>query len=142
MALGRLIGRANAIPLTTTTTPKGVDSVKAHTASLINAIVLIAVSSFTYLTLENSSFTMLVPALFGVALLACNPGVKAENKLVAHIAVALTLLVFLALLMPLTRVVSGGNVGGMIRVGLMQASTLLALVFFIKSFMDARRSRA
>ena len=115
---------------------------KAHTASLLNALVLIALSAWAYASSETGSLTILVPAAVGVALLACYPGVKAENKIVAHIAVALTLLILLALFMPLMNAISRGDPMAITRVLIMVVATAIAFVFFIKSFIDARRSRA
>ena len=45
---------------------------------------------------ELSAPTAFIPVGFGVMLLACS-GVKAQNKVVAHIAVLLTLLILVAL---------------------------------------------
>ncbi|MEM6677818.1 MAG: hypothetical protein AAF675_08100 [Pseudomonadota bacterium] len=114
---------------------------KAHTASLINALVLIAGSVWAVLA-GVSSVTAMIPAAFGIALLLCYTGVKAENKLIAHIAAVLTLIVVVALFMPLSGAIGRGDMVSATRVGLMQASAIFAMVFFIKSFVDARRRRA
>lgn len=115
---------------------------QAHTASFINAAVLIAVSVWGYLVSSGASFTPLLPAAFGAAILLCNPGVKAHNKIIAHIAAVLTLIVFIALFMPLSGAIGRGDTVAMLRLGIMQASTAFALFFFVKSFIDARRSQA
>ena len=115
---------------------------KAHTASLLNALVLIAFSAWAYASSETGSLTILVPAAFGVALLACYPGVKSENKIVAHIAVVLTLLILLALFMPLMNAIGRADTMAVARVLIMLVATTIAFVFFIKSFIDARRGRA
>ncbi|MEM9063596.1 MAG: hypothetical protein AAGD13_24315 [Pseudomonadota bacterium] len=114
----------------------------APIASLINAAVLIICSAWAYLTAETGSLTILIPAAFGVALLACNPGVKAENKVIAHIAVLLTLVVLVALIMPLRGAIGRGDGLSILRVVAMMATSAFAMVFFVKSFRDARRSRA
>ena len=115
---------------------------QAHTASLINAIVLIAISIWGYAVSSGASFTPLLPAAFAVGLLACYSGVKTQNKLVSHVAVALTLIVFVALFMPLSGAIGRGDTVAILRMGIMQASTAFALFYFVKSFIDARRSRA
>ncbi|MEM7733698.1 MAG: hypothetical protein AAF280_13095 [Pseudomonadota bacterium] len=112
-----------------------------HTANMINAIVLVLCSVWAYLTPEFSYWTALVPAGVGLALLVCNPGVKAQNKVIAHIAVTLTLAIFLLLLVPFFKAMGEGNVMSILRVGLMLATCILAKVAFIKSFRDARRAR-
>ena len=115
---------------------------KAHIASLINALILITMSGWGYLESETPSVTALIPAFVGVALLVCNPGVKSENKVVAHVAVLLTLLILFGLGMPLSGVIGRGNTIGIVRVLLMMASTIFAMVFFVKSFIDARKRRS
>ena len=114
----------------------------AHTANLLNAIVLIAMSAWAYLSAAAPSMTALIPAAFGLALLACTPGVKSENKIIAHIAAALTLVVVIALFTPLSSVIERGDTAAIIRVVLMLVASVVALVFFVKSFIDARRRRA
>ncbi|MEM8636550.1 MAG: hypothetical protein AAGF33_16405 [Pseudomonadota bacterium] len=114
---------------------------KAHTASFINALALIAMSAWAYFASSAPSMTALIPAAFGVALLACFPGAKSENKMIAHIAVLLTLIVLCALFMPLRGALGRGDPAAIVRVTVMLITTLVAFVFFIKSFIDARRAR-
>lgn len=113
----------------------------AAKASLINAILLIAMGLWAYFAAESAPKTAFVPVGFGVVLLALNSGVKKENKVLAHIAVVLTLLVLLALIMPLVGSIRRGNEMAVIRVAIMMASSAYAMVYFIKSFKDARRAR-
>lgn len=113
----------------------------AHKASLINAIILIAMGLWAYFASASNPATAFVPVGFGVVLLALNPGVKKEAKVPAHIAVVLTLLVLLALIMPLVGSINRGNTLAVIRVSLMMGSSAFAMVYFIKSFKDARRKR-
>ncbi|MEM7237021.1 MAG: hypothetical protein AAF501_04255 [Pseudomonadota bacterium] len=113
----------------------------AHAASLINAIALIALSVWAYFAGGGASFTALIPAGFGLALVLCYPGVKSQNKVVAHIAVLLTLVVLIALFMPLKGAIGRGDWLGTVRVAIMMITSALAIVFFVKSFIDARRSR-
>ncbi|MEM1385505.1 MAG: hypothetical protein AAF713_06030 [Pseudomonadota bacterium] len=114
----------------------------AHLASLINAIALIAMSVWAYFAGGGASFTALIPAGFGIALLLCYSGVQAQNKLIAHIAVVLTLVVLIALVMPLMGALGRGDALSVLRLIVMMATSALAVVFFVKSFIDARRNRA
>ncbi|MEM6462328.1 MAG: hypothetical protein AAF724_10465 [Pseudomonadota bacterium] len=114
---------------------------KPHTASLINAITLIVCAIWAFASIGGASYTAMIPAVFGIALILCIPGVKAENKVIAHIAVLLTVVVLVALYMPLSSALSSGAAGPLIRSVAMVVTTLFALVLFIKSFRDARRAR-
>ncbi len=113
----------------------------AATANLVNAIVLIAMSAWAYLGSATPSLTALIPAGFGAALMLCHPGVKLQNKLAAHIAVVLTLMVFIALFMPLRGAVGRGDALAILRVGAMWLTSLAALIAFIRSFIAARKAR-
>ena len=68
-----------------------------------------------------------------------NEGVKNQNKAIAHIAVLVTLVCLVGLFMPLKGAIERGNDLAVGRVSAMIVSSLIALVFFIKSFIEARR---
>ncbi len=113
----------------------------AATANLINSIVLIAMGFWGYLSSSTPSPTALIPIGFGVVLLLCTPGVRKENKVIAHVAVLLTLLILLMI---------GGmvfpksiNIGGMrlLRTVLMLLSGIFAMVMFVRSFIAAKKAR-
>ena len=70
---------------------------KAHTASLINAIALISMGTWGYLDSDGGAVTALIPVIIGVILLLVYNGVKNENKIIAHIAVFLTLVTVIAI---------------------------------------------
>ena len=53
-------------------------------ANILNSICLIGIGLWGYL--ESSSGTAIIPVVFGCALLFCAPGLKKENKVIAHIA--------------------------------------------------------
>lgn len=113
---------------------------KNHTVNLINAIILIAMSAWAYLTSESPSVTALIPAFIGIVLIALNGGIKKENKVIAHIAVVLTLLIIIALIKPLTAAISEDRQLSILRVGIMMLSSIWAMVTFVKSFISARKN--
>ncbi len=114
---------------------------KPHLASLINAVTLIILGLWGYFSAEDPSPTAFIPVGFGVILLALNTGVKKENKVIAHIAVVLTLLVLVGLFMPLRGALGRSDLAATIRVTIMILTTILAMGFFIKSFIDTRKKR-
>lgn len=114
---------------------------KAHIASLLNAVLLIGLSLWGYLSSETPSKTALIPAIIGVALLAMNYGVKKENKVIAHIAVVLTLLILFGLIKPFMGAIGREDNGAISRILIMILSTIMAMVFFVKSFIDAKKRR-
>jgi len=112
---------------------------KPHVTNLLNSIVLIGVGLWGYF--ETSSPTAFILVGFGVVLLLLNGGVKKENKVIAHIAVVLTLIVLLAMggrLLP--KAIDEGGLK-LIRAVLPTITSVLALFSFIKSFIDARKAR-
>ena len=113
----------------------------AYKPSLINALVLISLSLWGYFSSATPSVTALIPTFVGVALLFCSKGVKSENKVIAHIAVVLTLLILAGLVMPLKGALGREDNVAIFRIVVMIASTIFAMVYFIKSFKDARKKR-
>ena len=108
-----------------------------YKANLINSISLIVLGLWGYI--EVSSITALIPTAFGAILLACSSGIKKQNKIIAHVAVLLTLLILFALLgMRLPKSLESGGVG-LIRVLIMCGTSLLAMIYFVKSFIAARK---
>ena len=114
---------------------------KAHVVSLIHALALIGLGGYGYITSDTPSITALIPVAAGVLLLAMNNGVKKENKVIAHIAVLLTLLIVIGLVKPLTGAVSRGDTTATARVATMLVLGILAIVSFVRSFIAARKAR-
>lgn len=109
--------------------------------SLLNAVVLIGVGLFGYFSSEDPSPTAFIPVVFGGILLACNPGVRSMNKVIAHVAVSATLLILIGLVMPLLGAVKREDSAAIIRVVVMLATTAFALAIFIRSFIATRKAR-
>ena len=114
---------------------------KPYIASLINVIILISMGAWGYFESDTRAVTALIPVIIGVILLIINPGVKKENKVIAHIAVLLTLIILLGLVMPLFGSIQRQNSLAILRVLLMILSTAWALKSFIQSFIAARKAR-
>ena len=114
---------------------------KAHLVSLIHAVALIGLGGYGYLSSDTPSVTALIPVAFGVLLLAMNNGVKKENKVIAHIAVLLTLLIIIGLVKPLTGAMGRGDSAAVARVATMLVLGVLAMVSFVRSFIAARKGR-
>lgn len=112
----------------------------AFRATILAGLVLVALS--VWAAADSGSLTALIPAAFGAALLAAAPGVKAENRIVAHVAVLLAVVVIVALVRPLIGTIDRGSLVGTARIGAMMLATLFALGCYVKSFVDARRSRS
>ena len=112
---------------------------KPHKISFVNAITLISFGLWGYIDVDYSP-TALIPVIFGLIILILNPGLKRENKVVAHIVVLLTFLILGGLVKPLMSTLESSNTMGVTRVSLMMLSTLMALIVFIKSFI-ANRSK-
>jgi hypothetical protein len=108
-----------------------------YKANLINSISLIVLGIWGYI--EVSSVTALIPTAFGAVLLACSGGIKKQNKIIAHVAVLLTLLILFALLgMRLPKSLESGGLG-LFRVLAMCGTSLIAMIYFVKSFIAARK---
>ncbi len=109
--------------------------------NLVNSIALISMSAWGYI--DTNSFTALIPAAFGVVLLILGTMLTNEKlvKLSAHLVVLFTLLILLALVIQvLPGVLDRGGIG-LIRVIIMISTSSIAMILFVKSFIDNRKSR-
>jgi len=114
---------------------------KPFQINIVNAIVLVAMGLWGYFSAEDPSTTALIPVAFGAIFLVVTPLFKKENKVVAHIVVLLTLILILALFMPLRGRINADDTIGIIRVGAMILTSIVAMVIYIRSFIDARKAR-
>ncbi len=120
---------------------------KTYQANLINSLALILMPLWAYLTYEgtlekpNQSITALIPLFLGIILFLCNNGVKKENKVIAHIAVVVTLIALLGLFMPLKAAIAEDRTLSVVRVAIMLLTGMLAMITFIRSFIANRKGK-
>ena len=117
----------------------------AEKMNLINALTLVILGLWGFIDVNTPSletgisWTALIPVFFGVILLLCHKGIKNGSKVIAHIAVVLTLLILIALLgirLPIS--IENGGIG-LFRVVAMSVISLLAFISFIRSFIENRK---
>ena len=111
-------------------------------ANLINAGLLISMGLWAFFSAESRSVTILIPVFFGIVFALFTPAVKRENKVAAHIVVVLTVLIIVALFMPLKGSIGRDDMAAVFRVSMMLGGALFALAIFIKSFRDIRKARS
>lgn len=111
------------------------------TANLVNAFSLIMLSLWGYFSSESPSMTALIPTFIGVILLFCTKGIELENKVIAHLAVFLTLLAILGLTMPLKAAIYRNDIMAILRVSLMVLTSVSAMILFIQSFIRNRKEK-
>ena len=113
---------------------------KPYLMNLINAIALITLGSWAYFSSETPSVTALIPVIAGAVLLLITPGFKKGNRILAHLAVVLTFLIIIGLIKPLTGAIGRCDNLGIVRVSVMILTSLLAMILFLRSFINARRT--
>lgn len=112
----------------------------AYKAHLLNALTLLIMGGWGYFATKAP--TALVPVFIGVVLLSISQGVKNENKALAHVAVVVTLLGLIGIVMkPLMVALDSDDLMKQIRVIAMIVTSVIAMVFFVKSFIDAGKAR-
>ena len=118
---------------------------KSEKINLVNALTLIILGLWGFIdvnlpALETGvSWTALIPVFFGVVLLLCHNGIKNGSKVIAHVAVVVTLLILVALVgkrLPIS--IENGGVG-LFRVAAMSLTSLIAFIAFIRSFIENRK---
>lgn len=112
----------------------------AGNANLLNALMLMGMSFWGFQ--DTGAKTALIPMIFGVVLLVLTNTIRAHSKVVAHIAVVLTLIALVALIAkPLPASIERGGGIGMYRIIAMIVTGIIAMIAFIKSFIDAKKAR-
>lgn len=114
---------------------------KPFQANIINGVALVTMSLWGYFSSENPSPTAFIPTAFGVLFLVMHPGLKKENKIVAHIIVILTLVVLVSLYKPFSGAMERGDNLAILRIAIMILAGIVAMITFVKSFIDARRAK-
>ena len=120
---------------------------KAYQANMMNGLALILMPLWAYLSFEataekpQQSITALIPLILGVILIFCNSGIKKENKIIAHIAVVITLIALAGLIMPLKSAINEVRALSIIRVLIMFLTGVFAMITFVKSFIEARKNK-
>ena len=110
---------------------------KASKANLINSFSLIIFGVWGYI--DSSSITALIPVMIGGPLLVCTSGIEKGNKVISHLAVLATLVILIALIgMRLPKSLESGGIG-LFRVVAMCLTSVLAMIYFVRSFIEARR---
>ena len=116
---------------------------KAATANILNAIVLIAAGLYGYFGIAASdgthSLTALIPAAFGIIFLAMQKGVANHNKIISHAVVVLTLLLLVMCIMRFVKVQDWVDKKYVFLACVI--SNAVALIAFIGSFIEARKNR-
>jgi hypothetical protein len=116
---------------------------KAATANLLNALVLIAAGLYGYFGVTASdgshSYTALIPAAVGLLFLILHNGVATANKVIAHIVVVLTLVLLAMCIMRFMKVDEWGAKKYIFLACII--SNAVALIAFIGSFAAARRNK-
>ena len=114
---------------------------KVYVVSMLNAIVLILLGLWGYAGSQTPSPTALIPVFAGIILLSLIRGLKAGNRVIAHISVLLTFVLLIAFIKPLTGSISRVDNGAIIRVVIMMISCAASMVYFIRSFIAVRKAR-
>ena len=106
-------------------------------ATLLSIIFLVIISMASYVITLSS--TALIPSIFSILIGICYLLYDKNNKVFAHIILALLIIVIAALFMPLNKRIDANDLWGIIRVGGMQLVCLYTIICFVKSFIQARK---
>tara|TARA_B100000767_G_C19455084_1_gene405715 strand:- start:163 stop:558 length:396 start_codon:yes stop_codon:yes gene_type:complete len=115
---------------------KGMHSVKANG---INSFSLIFCGLWGYFM--DFSPVVLIPVICGIILLLCTNGLKKQNKLIAHIAVLLTLIILITLIyMRLSKSLYSGEIY-LDTLQMMILTSVFSMIYFVKSFIANRKNK-
>jgi hypothetical protein len=109
---------------------------KNHVIMLINAVILIALGLYGYISAEpvHRSMTALIAPAIGIILIALSFPASKQNKIATHIAVVLTLITVVVFFIV-------GFIRGNTLIIIMAVVTLAALILYIMDFLRRKRER-
>ena len=111
----------------------------AATANAINSIALMAMGLWGYFA--TGAPTAIIPVAFGAVLLPMVPRLAKHNKIIAYLAMMITLIALILIMsVPFRSALISGEPMKILRSSVMVISGALAIVMFIKSIIDARRA--
>lgn len=110
---------------------------KPLSINYLNGLVLIVAGLYGYFTIQPQSMTALIPTFAGVIFVILGLFWNKSPKVVAHIAVTLALIMFGMCLWRFTKIDVWNAPKYIFTICII--SNLLALIVFVKSFIDARR---
>ena len=113
---------------------------KPSTVNLINGLILIIAGLYGYFGITGStgtaSVTALIPTVFGVILVVLSLFWNKAPKVISHIAIVLTLLLFIMIFSRFMKVESWNETKYIFLICII--SNALAMIVFIRSFVIAR----
>jgi protein-S-isoprenylcysteine O-methyltransferase Ste14 len=116
---------------------------KARQANLLNATVLIIAGLYGYFGLlkpdGTHAVTALIPAIFGVVFLAMHKGLAAQNKIISHAIVIVTLFLLGICVGMFFKIEDWGAKKYLFLACII--SNIVAIIAFIGSFIEARKNR-
>jgi len=95
-------------------------------------------SGWGYLDALTPSMFTLFPMYFAIILLALNDGVKYENKSQAKVAMVVSVIILAILFNPFSVAMADENHMAIFRTGTMILTTVVAIFFFVRSFLNNR----
>lgn len=118
------------------------------TTSIVSGIllILVGIAGYAFSLIDgNKSWTALIPAAFGVVLIAFGAAAKSNESLRKHLMHAAVLVGLIGFLIPAWRLISKFNDLTVSLAVLSQAAMALICLFFVilcvQSFINARRER-
>lgn len=112
---------------------------KPLSINYFNGLVLILAGIYGYFIVSSESVTALIPTFAGIIFVILGLFWNKSPKVVAHIAVTLALIMFAMCIWRFTKIDVWNAPKYIFLVCIL--SNLLALVVFIKSFIDARKAK-
>lgn len=121
---------------------------RPHVVNRIYSFLLIACAVLgfllRYLSEGDLQYTALIPAGFGIILLPMSGGIKKENKVIAHVAVVLTLLIAVLIgKMWISAITADLLVWRkVILFGIITLSSVWALVNYVQGFIAKKKNKS
>ncbi len=112
---------------------------KSQHAAQLNALFLIMIGLWGYAANDFAIHTVLVPLIAGIGFYVFSYFLKNEHKKLLLMISFLCFILILAFSVPFLRNAEQGDFWGMTRVGLEMTVTAMALIVYLRNFIQTRK---
>lgn len=113
---------------------------KSQQAAFINSIVLILVGFWGYVANHYMMHTIIVPLIAGIVFMILSKFLRKESKGLILFIMGLTLILFVAFMVPFQRNAEQGDYMGMLRLAIEMTVCALAFIVYLRRLIQLKKA--
>ena len=114
---------------------------KSEQAAFINSIILILVGFWAYVANDFKIHTLIVPLGAGLLFLILSKFLKNENRGLILFMMSITLVLFIAFMVPFKRNAEQSDYMGMLRIAIEMFACALAFIVYLRQLIQLKKAQ-